>query len=91
MLLEICTKAPFICPQDNLYKQTDALAIGNLLGVLFANFMGTIEADALCDNWPSICCHYIDDIFVRARNKEELQALKEKLATASDLKFTYKE
>ena len=73
-----------------MYKQTDGVAMGSPLGVLFANlFMGTIEADKLRDNRSSIYCGYIDDIFVRVRNKEELQALKEKLATASGLNFTY--
>ena len=53
--------------------------------------MGTIEADVLCKNCPSIYCHFINDIFIKVKNKEELRALKEKLATASNLNFTYEE
>ncbi|MPC83951.1 hypothetical protein E2C01_078674 [Portunus trituberculatus] len=53
--------------------------------------MGTIEATALQQNRPSIYCRYIDDIFVRVRNLDELQALKKRLADASGLNFTYEE
>ena len=53
--------------------------------------MGTFETAKLRDNRPSIYCRYIDNIFVRVRHNEELQALKEKLATAFSLNFTYEE
>ncbi|XP_063884698.1 uncharacterized protein LOC135113372 [Scylla paramamosain] len=66
--------------------------MGSPLGVLFANlFMGTIGTNTLQGNRPLIYCRYIDDIFVRIKNTEELQNLKERLTGASSLQFTYEE
>ena len=92
-LEEIFTKqAPFTCPRGRMYCQVDGVAMGSPLGVLFANFFtGTIEATAQQQNRPSIYCRYIDDIFVRVRNLDELQALKKRLTDASGLNFTYEE
>ena len=93
MLLEICTKeAPFTCPSGRMYKQIDGVAMGSPLGVLFANFfMGTIEAQLLAESRPSIYCRYVDDIFVRIRDLNELQALKDRFIMASGLNFTFEE
>ena len=66
-LLEICTKqSPFVCPAGHMYVQTDGVAMGSPLGVLFANFyMGTIENKIFkCYRKPLVYCRYIDDIFV---------------------------
>ena len=59
--------------------------MGSPISVLFANFfMGTIEAEALRDDSPSIYCRYIDDIFIKVKNREELQTLKDKLTTPTN-------
>ena len=90
-LLEACTKqAPFQCPRGRLYLQTDGVAMGSPLGVLFANFfMGSIEElvfDAI--DKPDIYCRYIDDIFVKINSVAELDALRGKLMEVSGLNFT---
>ena len=92
-LLEICTKeAPFTCPRGNLYRQVDGVAMGSPLGVLFANFfMGSIEKTTLQDRHPSIYGRYVDDIFIRVKDIDELLDLKLRLTTASGLNFTYEE
>ena len=92
-LLEICTKeAPFTCPRGNLYRQVDGVAMGSPLGVLFANFfMGSIETTTLRDRRPSIYGRYVDDIFIRVKDVEELLDLKQRLTTSSGLNFTYEE
>ena len=92
-LLELCTKeAPFISPDGNLYQQIDGVAMGSPLGVLFANFfMGTIESALLATNRPSIYCRYVDDIFVRIKNLQELETLRHRFISASGLNFTYEE
>ena len=61
-LLEISTKeAPFRCPRGNLYKQTDGVAMGSPLGVLFANFfMGMVERETFKNtNKPPIYTRYL--------------------------------
>ncbi|XP_050707450.1 uncharacterized protein LOC126992689 [Eriocheir sinensis] len=92
-LLEICTKeAPFTCPRGDMYCQVDGVAMGSPLGVLFANFfMGTIESMALKDQQPSIYARYVDDIFIRVKNIDELQKLKQQLSNISGLNFTFEE
>jgi len=92
-LLEICTKeAPFTCPRGNMYQQIDGVAMGSPLGVLFANFyMGTIESSTLESSRPSIYGRYIDDIFVRVNDIEELRQLKQQLTSSSSLNFTFEE
>lgn len=75
-----------------MYCQIDGVAMGSPLAVLFANFfMGTIEATVLQQQRPSIYCRYVDDIFVRIRNFEELEDLKRRLTEESGLTFTYEE
>ncbi|KAK8394293.1 hypothetical protein O3P69_006474 [Scylla paramamosain] len=44
-----------------------------------------------CKTCPSVFCRYIDDIFVRVKNIEEIQNLKERLTRAFGLNFTYEE
>ena len=92
-LLEICTKeAPFTCPRGHMYQQIDGVAMGSPLGVLFANFfMGTIEEELLATNRPSIYCRYIDDIFVRIKDLQELQNLRQSFILSSGLNFTFEE
>ncbi|XP_050691560.1 uncharacterized protein LOC126983104 [Eriocheir sinensis] len=92
-LLEICTKeAPFTCPRGDMYCQVDGVAMGSPLGVLFANFfMGTIESMALKDQQLSIYARYVDDIFIRVKNIDELQKLKQQLSNISGLNFTFEE
>ena len=75
-----------------MYRQVDGIAMGSPLGVLFANFfMGTIETTTLTDDRPSIYCRYVDDIFVRVKDHQELQALRQRLINASGLNFTFEE
>ena len=92
-LLELCTKrSPFICPRGRMYQQIDGVAMGSPLGVLFANFfMGSIEEEVLAAERPSIYCRYIDDIFLKINNIQDLHTLKETMKTASGLNFTYEE
>ena len=91
-LLICCTKeAPFRAPNGNLYKQTDGVAMGSPLGVLFANFyMGCLERRILtsCNDPPYIYTRYIDDIFVDVRDNNHLEQLKEEFQNSSCLKFT---
>ena len=73
-------EAPFTCPRGNMYRQIDGVAMGSPLGVLFANFyMGTIEEELMETDRPSIYCRYVDDIFVRFRNVDELKHLQHRL------------
>ena len=64
--------------------------MGSPLGVLFANFfMGTVEELVFTElNKPEIYCRYIDDIFVKTKDEEELLQLKTKLIEKSGLNFT---
>ena len=64
--------------------------MGSPLGVLFANFfMGCIEEEVFKKiNKPSIYCRYIDDIFIKTENDEEIQDLRRHLQETSGLKFT---
>ena len=90
-LLECCTKeAPFICPRGNLYCQVDGVAMGSPLGVLFANFfMGCIEEEVFRNiNKPAIYCRYIDDIFIKIQDEEQMQQLHLQLKQTSGLNFT---
>ncbi|XP_076039346.1 uncharacterized protein LOC143024430 [Oratosquilla oratoria] len=89
-LLQLCTKeVPFRSPRGHMYVQTDGVAMGSPLGVLFANFfMGTIEEKILSEKKPNIYCRYIDDIFVRFNTADELEDLRQRLMEESDLTFT---
>ena len=90
-LLQICTKeAPFVCPRGKMYVQTDGVAMGSPLGVLFANFfMGTIEEKIFSEsNKPSVYCRYVDDTFVVVANDQELDNLRIKFESKSGLRFT---
>ena len=90
-LLECCTKeAPFTCPKGHLYQQVDGVAMGSPLGVLFANFfMGSVENETFAViEKPNIYCRYIDDIFIKVNNEEEMEILRSRLQDISGLQFT---
>ena len=90
-LLELCTKeAPFISPRGHMYLQTDGVAMGSPLGVLFANFfMGTIEEKVFLEREkPQIYCRYVDDTFVLVRDEQELSDLRQRFEEVSGLSFT---
>ncbi|XP_076069962.1 uncharacterized protein LOC143041788 [Oratosquilla oratoria] len=90
-LLELCTKeAPFVSPDGRMFRQIDGVAMGSPLGVLFANFfIGRIERDVFSiQQKPRIYARYIDDIFVLAKDDDELQHLHHCLQEASGLNLS---
>ena len=91
-MLEACTlDSPFRCPEGQLYKQTDGVAMGSPLGVLFAqSYMAHKEEQVLNrDVGPTfIYCRYVDDVFVGCENTDILENLKIDLEQASGLNFT---
>ena len=90
-LLELCTKeAPFVSPDGRMFQQVDGVAMGSPLGVLFANFfMGRVERDAFSNlEKPPIYARYIDDIFVLAKDNNEVEHLRRHLQDTSGLNFT---
>ena len=91
-MLRVCTtEAPFRSPDGSLYVQTDGVAMGSPLGVLFANsYMAKVEGDVIGSlNFPPhIYRRFVDDIFVEVRNEDDLEQLRLKLEEASVLKFT---
>ena len=90
-LLMLCTKeAPFLCPRGSMYVQTDGVAMGSPLGVLFANFfMGTVEEMVFQDHpKPRTYCRYVDDTFVIVEDDLELQELRRLFEEKSGLRFT---
>ena len=91
-MLRLCTtKAPFRCPNGNLYYQTDGIAMGSPLGVLFAEaFMASVEETVLNGNIkkPTIYCRYVDDILVEVCEPADLEQLKLRLEEVSGLSFT---
>ena len=93
-LLNACTKeVPFYGPDGNMYVQTDGVAMGSPLGVLFANFyMGTIEENIFSSAphlKPAIYTRYIDDIFISASSEEHISTLIETFKQHSCLNFTH--
>ncbi|XP_076065267.1 uncharacterized protein LOC143039280 [Oratosquilla oratoria] len=92
-LLEICTKeAPFRCSRGRMHVQRDGVAMGSVLGVLFANFfMGTVEEQVFgYIQRPSTYCRYIDDTFICENSESELQVLRQTFEEKSGLHFTMK-
>ena len=92
MLLLCTTEAPFRCPRGKIFKQTDGVAMGSPLGVLFANaYMCHVENKVLSDleSPPCIYKRYCDDIYVEIDNEASLQDLRRKFEEQSVLKFTY--
>ena len=91
-MLRICTtEAPFRSPDGNLYLQTDGVAMGSPLGVLFANaYMAKVEGDVISslNEAPHIYRRFVDDIFVEVRNEGDLEQLRLKLEHLSVLHFT---
>ncbi|XP_076047378.1 uncharacterized protein LOC143028910 [Oratosquilla oratoria] len=78
-LLVCCTKkSPFICPQGNKYYQIDGVAMGSPLGVLMANFfMGCVEEEVFkATKKPDIYCRIVDDIFIKAKTRAEVEELR---------------
>ena len=90
-MLRVCTtEAPFRSPDGSLYLQTDGVAMGSPLGVLFANaYMAKVEDDVInsLDVPPHIFKRYVDDIFVEVRNGNDLEQLRLKLEDRSVLCF----
>ena len=92
-MLRLCTKkAPFRSPDGSLYYQTDGIAMGSPLGVLFAQaYMAHVEHTVLtCEDVkkPTMYCRYIDDILVDVDDHDHLTDLKKKLEETSGLDFT---
>ncbi|KAG0725688.1 hypothetical protein GWK47_038117 [Chionoecetes opilio] len=54
-------------------------------------FIGTIESRLLASNRPSLYCRYVDDIFVRVKDLQELQDLRHRFIAESELNFTDEE
>ena len=73
-----------------MYVQTDGIAMGSPLGVLFADFfMGTVEEKVFQDNRkPRTYCRYVDDTFVVVEDDQELQDLRCLFEEKSGLRFT---
>ena len=94
-MLRLCTtKAPFRCPQGNMYLQTDGIAMGSPLGVLFAQaFMASVEEEVLSNFEPqvSLYCRFIDDILLDVKDTAVLHQLRQQLQTTSGLTFTVEE
>ncbi|KAF0313069.1 hypothetical protein FJT64_016313 [Amphibalanus amphitrite] len=94
-MLRLCTtKAPFRCPQGQLYYQKDGIAMGSPLGVLFAQaFMSAVENEVLSESRvkPNLYCRYVDDILVEVSDMSSLQRLKARLEEVSGLSFTVEE
>ena len=93
-LLEICTKeAPFYAPDGKMYVQVDGVAMGSLLGVLFANFyMGELEERIFSNNpgiKPPTYLRYIDDIFLNLSDQAQLTTLLTTFRENSVLNFTH--
>ncbi|XP_076042094.1 uncharacterized protein LOC143025994 [Oratosquilla oratoria] len=67
-MLRTCTKhVPFRCPSGKIYFQTDGVAMGSPLGVLFAQaYMSHLENHVLStlSQKPNMYLRYIDDIFM---------------------------
>ena len=94
LLLQACTQeVPFYAPDGNMYTQTDGVAMGSPLGVLFANFyMGTLEERIFSlhpELKPPIYTRYIDDVFISAKTTEDLLKLKAAFKNHSSLNFTH--
>ena len=90
-MLSICTKeSPFRCPEGKLYRQTDGVAMGSPLGVLFAEaYMAHVENEVFSGiATPHIYCRYVDDVFVDIEDFDQLETLKTQLEAKSVLKFT---
>ncbi|XP_063876914.1 uncharacterized protein LOC135109465 [Scylla paramamosain] len=89
-LLQCCTKeAPFTCPRGQKYQQVDGVAMGSPLGVLLSNFfMGCVEEVFSKISKSDVYCRYIDDIFIKTKEEEEIEHLRTYLQETSGLNFT---
>ncbi|XP_050532593.1 uncharacterized protein LOC126900718 [Daktulosphaira vitifoliae] len=66
-LLELCTKTTVFTYQDNIYEQTNGMAMGSRLAPVFANiFMEWFEVDAMNTYMqkPKMWLRYVDDTVV---------------------------
>ena len=92
MLKACTTESPFRCPQGQLYRQIDGIAMGSPLGVLFANaYMCKIESEVLDEvsEKPKIYKRYVDDIFVECDTEDQLTEIHNTMENKSVLKFTH--
>ena len=89
-MLRICTtRSPFLSPSGKLYQQTDGVAMGSPLGVLFADaYMCYVEDQVLKHCRPHIYKRCVDDVYVEVENVDALRQLKSAFESASVLKFT---
>ncbi|XP_076067664.1 uncharacterized protein LOC143040455 [Oratosquilla oratoria] len=73
-----------------MFRQIDGVAMSSPLGVLFANFfMGRIERDVFSiQQKPRVYARYIDDIFVLAKDDDEIRHLHNFLQEASGLNLS---
>ncbi|XP_045127711.1 uncharacterized protein LOC123514127 [Portunus trituberculatus] len=93
ILLRTCTKeAAFYGPDGKMYVQSDGVAMGFPLGVLFANFyMGVVEEKVFAENpdkKPAVYARYIDDIFINANTEEEVLHLIDNFKKNSCFNYT---
>ncbi|XP_064089200.1 uncharacterized protein LOC135203401 [Macrobrachium nipponense] len=91
-LLDICMKrAPFTTHRGQMYRQKDGIAMRSPLGVLFSNFyMGEVEERVFSQHrCPRTYGRYINDIFVQADCKDEVEALRQQFLQHSMLNFTF--
>ncbi|XP_076039315.1 uncharacterized protein LOC143024400 [Oratosquilla oratoria] len=90
-MFETCPKeAPFLSHTGELFKQVDGVAMGSLLGVLFANmYMAHVkEKDFQHHSTPGLYARYIDDIFITSSTDEDANSLMTALQNNSFLTFT---
>ena len=91
MLISCTTEVPFRGPDGNLYVQTDGVAMGSPLGVLFANFYMCVLENKILEplaTKPTIYGRYIDDIFLEVKDAAHLTEIKMHFESNSCLKFT---
>ena len=93
LLIMCTTEAPFVCPEGNLYIQTNGVSMGSCLGPTFSAFyMGNLEETIFNDNpnlKPKIYARYVDDIFLLIDNEQQLLNIRHQFQANSVLKFTY--
>ncbi|XP_076031972.1 uncharacterized protein LOC143019880 [Oratosquilla oratoria] len=91
MLLACTSGAPFKCPLDNLYIQTDGVAMGSPLGVLFAQAIMVHVEEEVISNLPikpTLYRSYIDYIFGCVNDLCLLEKDRSNLQEVSGLKIS---
>ena len=82
MLLTCTTETQFVSPTGQIYLQRDGCAMGSCLTPTLADFfMPGLK--------PTIYCRYVDDIFVLAKNIDQVLELRHSFMNNSVLNFTY--